>query len=83
MKKLFDKIKVFIDAWKIWLFVIALIGTNAGQQMYYSEPKKETKLTVTKPVKPQNTIIIHKFDDELAKKLIKQELDKHKTGSQH
>lgn len=82
MKKLFDKIKVFIDAWKIWLFVIALIGTNAGQQMYYSEPKKEIKPAVTKPTKPQKNIIIHKFDKELEKRLMK-ELDNHKHGSQH
>jgi len=86
VKKIFDKLKLFIDAWKMWLFFGVLIGTNAGQQVYYSEPEKEPLKPVhivKTPTKPQKTIIIHKFDIELVKKLIKQELDKHKQGSQH
>jgi len=86
MKKLFDKIKLFIDTWKMWLFFCALVGTNAGQQIYYSKPAEKPvveKQAIIKPASLQKTIIIHKFDNELAKKLIKQELDKHKNGSQH
>jgi hypothetical protein len=84
MKKLLGQIKTFIDAWKMWLFFAALIGTNAGQQIYYSEPEKPIEKTaIIKPTNLQKTVIIHKFDTGFVKKLIKQELDKHKNGSQH
>ena len=87
LKRITDKLKTFVEAWKIWIFLIALIGTNGGQQMYYHEPEAvdEKPIVKVKPtiIKPQKTIIIHKFDAELAKKLIKLELDKHKNGSQH
>ena len=88
LKKALSQIKNFIDAWKIWLFFLALFGTNglqAGLQEYArSEPEKPVeKPTIIKPTNLQKTIIIHKFDAELAKKLIKLELDKHKNGSQH
>ena len=86
MKKLFDKIKLFIDAWKMWLFFGVLVGTNAGQQVYYSEPDIEEPAIIKpkiKPAKLQKTTIIHKFDTGLAKKLIKQELQKHFDSSRH
>lgn len=87
MKKLFDKIKAFIDVWKIWLFFGALIGTNAGQQIYYSEPVIE-KPAIAKTIEKRapetkKTIIIHKVDTKLVKKLIKQELQKHFDSSRH
>lgn len=89
MKKLFDKIKLFIDAYKMWLFFCVLVGTNGiTASLNSSAPIEEKKVlkpdfVVKPPTKPSKTIIIHKFDAELAKKLIKQELDKHKNGSQH
>lgn len=84
MKKLLDKIKLFIDAWKMWLFFGVLVSTNAGQQIYYSEPDPVIeKQAIIKPANLQKAAIIHKFDDELVKKLIKQELDKHENGSRH
>ena len=84
MKKLFDKIKLFIDAWKMWLFFGVLVGTNAGQQIYYSEPIEEKEplkaVRVAKsPTKPLKTIIIHKVDNGYCDKLI----NDHKNGSQH
>ena len=83
--RLFGRLKALFDAYKMWIFFIALIGTNGGQQLYYHEPEKPViePIETVKPtmIKPQT--IIHKFDVELAKKLIKLELDKHKNGSQH
>lgn len=78
MKKLFDKLKLFIDAWKMWLFFGVLIGSNAGQQLYYSEPEKEKSVEVAKTSTPK-TIIIHKSDNSYCDKLI----NEHRNGSQH
>ena len=89
MKPVFDRVfgrlKALFDAYKMWIFFIALIGTNGGQQLYYHEPEKPVidEKTIAKPTIIKPPIIIHKFDAELAKKLIKLELDKHKNGSQH
>lgn len=92
IKKLFARLKNIFDAYKMWLFFLALFGTNAmqaGVQEYVRSEPVQKVVTTTKKVKPvakkpvQKTIIIHKFDAELAKKLIKLELDKHKNGSQH
>ena len=84
MKKLFDRIKLFIDAWKMWLFFGVLVGTNAGQQIYYSEPIEEKEplkaaFVAKSPTKPPETIIIHKVDNSYCDKLI----NDHKNGSQH
>jgi len=90
-KKIYTKLKMVFDTYKMWIFVAALFSTN-GAQMYMntgaesnekvgSPIEKVNPVAVGPPV--QKTIIIHKFDNELAKKLIKQELDKHKNGSQH
>jgi len=36
MKKYFDKIKTFVDVYKIWIFIAALFGTN-GLQAYFND----------------------------------------------
>lgn len=87
-KKLVDRLKTFVEAGKIWLFFIALFGTNAmqaGVQEYVrSEPEPVIKPVAVKPVeKPQKATIIYKTDIELVKKLIAEELNDHKTGAQH
>ena len=84
MKKLFDKLKLFIDTWKIWLFVAALFGTNGAQMYAHSELEKESyKAEKVKPVAINpvrtKTIIIHKADNSYCDKLI----NEHKNGSQH
>ena len=88
MKKLFDKIKLFIDTWKIWLFVAALFGTNGAQMYVNSDPIEEKDplkaVHVAKsPTKPLKTIIIHKVDNGYCDKLIKAELKKHFDSSRH
>jgi len=36
MKNLYKRVKAFVDAYKMWLFLIALFGTN-GMQAYLSD----------------------------------------------
>jgi len=89
MKPLFDRVfgrlKALFDVYKMWIFFIALIGTNGGQQLYYHEPEKpvinEKPIVKAKPtvIKPQKTIIIHKVDNEYCDR----KLNEHKTGAQH
>jgi hypothetical protein len=83
MKKLFDKIKTFIDAWKIWLFFTALlVGSNGAQMYVHSEPEptsEEPEKIVSTPSNLQKTIIIHKVDNEYCVKI----LNDHKTGVLH
>ena len=81
MKKLFAKVKAFIDIWKMWLFFGALLfGTNGAQFYAHSEPTSEKPAkTVSTPIKPQKTVIIHKVDNEYCDR----KLEEHKTGAQH
>jgi len=89
LKEWLGKLKTFIDAWKIWLFFLALFGTNgiqAGLQEYVrAEPEKpvveEKPIVKAKP--PQKTIIIHKVDNSYCEKLIETELNKHYDSSRH
>ena len=84
IKERLNQVKAFIDVWKIWLFFLALFGTNAmqaGVQEYVrSEPTSDKPVkTVSTPTKPQKTIIIHKADNEYCDRKLKE----HETGSQH
>jgi hypothetical protein len=89
VKKLFDKLKLFVDAWKMWLFFCVLVGTNGLQAgLNYSSPIKEK--SALKPVhvvksttKPSKTVIIHKVDNSYCEKLVKAELEKHFKSSRH
>jgi hypothetical protein len=83
MKKLFDKLKAFIDVWKIWIFILALFGTNGAQMYVHSEADPIIEPVIEKPIvkakPPIKTIIIHKADNEYCDKI----LNDHKTSSQH
>lgn len=93
IKKIIDRLKTFVEAWKIWVFIAALFGTNTmtAGLIYSSEPEKAEKPATIKPierVKPINTttikeVTIYKVDKKLVKKLIKQELQKHFDSSRH
>jgi len=89
MKKLFDKIKTFIDAWKIWLFFLALFGTNgiqAGLHAYHDEPKELEIIPISEAKPATKTIIkeiIREADNEFCEKLIKQKLNEHEKGRWH
>jgi len=83
MKKLFAKLKTLFDAYKMWLFFMALLfGTNGAQMYANSEPEKVgPPIEKVKPVAvgPQKTIIIHKVDNSYCD----DKLNEHKTGAQH
>ncbi|MCK5236070.1 MAG: hypothetical protein KAR06_03710 [Deltaproteobacteria bacterium] len=83
MKKAFDKIKAFIDVWKIWLFFIALISTNGMQAgFHYSEPEKPIgKPAIAKPTEKPTIIkqIIYKPDNSYCDK----KLNDHENGELH
>ena len=88
MKPLFSrlvgKLKTLFDAYKMWIFFIALIGTNGGQQMYYHEPEAVEK-PIVKPANKPAIIkqIIYKTDEAAVKRLIETELNKHYESSRH
>jgi len=82
IKERFNQVKTFIDAWKIWLFFLALFGTNAvqyGVQDYAQSEKAGIVKQIIKAKPPQKTIIIHKVDNEYCDR----KLNEHKTGAQH
>ena len=91
MKPLFDrafsKLKTLFDAYKMWIFFIALISTNGMQAgFHYSEPEKPIgKPVITKPAEKPTIIkqIIYKTDEVTVKKLIETELQKHYDSSRH
>jgi len=80
IKKLFAKLKTLIDTYKIWVFVVAIFGTN-GAQMYASyEPEPVETVKIAEPAKPSvKTTVIHKTDNRYCEDLI----NKHERGSQH
>ena len=85
MKKLFAKLKTFFDAYKMYVFFMAvLFGTNGAQMYANHEPTSEKPAkTVSTPSKPQKTVIIYKIDKAAVKKLIETELLKHYDSSRH
>ena len=85
MKNLFAKLKTFFDAYKMYVFFMALLfGTNGAQMYVHSEPEKagppieKVKPVAINPVRTE-TIIIHKSDNEY----VDRKLEEHKTGAQH
>ncbi len=87
MKHLFAKLKTFFDAYKMYVFFMALLfGTNGAQMYANHEPEPVAEPVVEKPigiVKPQKPIIIYKLDKEYCKKLIETEFAKHFDSSRH
>ena len=81
MKKLFAKLKTFIDVWKMWLFFGALLAGTNGAQMYVNSERtsEKTAKTASTPIKPQKTVIIRKVDNKACKDLLKE----HETGDRH
>ena len=79
MKKLFAKLKTFIDVWKMWLFFGALLASTNGAQMYVNSEPEKTPKTASTPIKLQKTVIIRKVDNEYCKDLLKE----HETGDRH
>ena len=84
LKKIYAKLKMAFDTWKMWLFVVALFGTNGAQMYVHSEPEKTSQTAPkAKPVaiKPASTktVIIRKIDNKFCIDL----LNDHKSGSQH
>ncbi len=77
MKKVFDKLKAFIDVWKIWLFLAALIGTNGAQMFANSESAKVgPPIEIVKPIaEPQKTTIIYKFDKKYCDELVESHIN--------
>jgi len=84
--RLFGRLKTLFDAYKMWIFFIALIGTNGGQQLYYHEKPAIEEKPVIEKVAQKPTIIrqtIYKTDEALVKKLIETEFIKHFDSSRH
>jgi hypothetical protein len=80
LKKIYAKLKMIFDTWKMWLFVVALFGTNGAQIYSNYEPTSEKPVkTVSTPIKPQKTVIIRKIDNKFCIDL----LNEHKKGAQH
>lgn len=55
MKELFSKIKSFYDAYKIYIFIVGLLGLSAGTQMYNATdtlPKEAKETTYISPKEP-------------------------------
>ena len=53
IKEAFNKVKTFVDVYKIWIFIVALFGTN-GIQAYFNSDKEaksepEVKVEEVKP----------------------------------
>ena len=84
MKKLFAKLKTLFDAYKMYVFFMALLfGTNGAQMYANSEPEKPIgKPVITKPsektaiIKP---VIIYKPDNSYCDK----KLNDHENGELH
>jgi len=80
MKKFLAKLKYLIDTYKMWIFIVAIFGTNGAQMYANSEPTFEKPAeTVSTISKSQKTIIIRKVDNEYCDR----KLNEHRTGSQH
>lgn len=78
LKKIYAKLKMVFDTWKMWLFVAALFGTN-GAQMYVNSEPVEPVPVKSALVEPKKTIIIHKVDNGYCDR----KLNEHKKGAQH
>jgi len=52
MKKLFGKLKMMYDTYKMWIFLVALFGSN-GMQAYMNDAGTKTKdITVSTTMQP-------------------------------
>lgn len=77
MNKLYAKLKTGFDAYKMYVFFMALLfGTNGAQMYANHEP--ETVEPVAEIVKSQTTIT-YKTDNSYCDK----KMNEHTTGSQH
>jgi len=78
MKKFLAKLKYIIDTYKMWIFIVAIFGTN-GAQMYANSEIAEPVASEKVVVEPIKTIIIHKVDNSYCDKKI----NEHENGSRH
>jgi len=82
MKKLYAKFKTGFDAYKMYVFFMALLfGTN-GAQMYVNHEPEPVEPLAVKPVAnvvKSQTTIIYKTDNSYCDK----KMNEHTTGSQH
>lgn len=74
-KEAFSKIKMWFDAYKMWVFFAGLLVSTNGAQMYAnSEPEVEevapVQVVEKTIVKPGKTVVIHKVDNSYCDKLM-------------
>ena len=79
MKKLFNKLKAFIDVWKIWLFLAAIIGSNGLQAGFHMNNDDETHVKKSAIITPSKPTIIYKPDNAYCDK----KLNDHEKGELH
>lgn len=61
MKKIFDKVKLLFDTYKMWIFAAALFGTNATQAYLNGSAEQEFKfeeVTADKVITKSKEIIV-------------------------